>query len=68
MGNKGYTSNKDMRVMIARRLGLQFSIEIEQEIDGRWIAEIPEVPGALAYGVTVDESIAKAYEIAVVMR
>ena len=36
-----------------------FTIEIEQEIDGRWIAEVPEIPGALVYGSTIDEAIAK---------
>jgi predicted RNase H-like HicB family nuclease len=43
---------------------LRFSIQTDREDDGRWIAEIPEVPGALAYGATVDEAIAKAYAIA----
>ena len=36
-----------------------FTIEIEQEIDGRWIAEAPEIPGALVYGSTTTEAIAK---------
>ena len=31
---------------------MNFDVELEQEIDGRWIAEIPEIPGVLAYGVT----------------
>jgi hypothetical protein len=31
---------------------LRFTIETELETDGRWIAEISQVPGALAYGVT----------------
>lgn len=35
-------------------------IEIEQEEDGRWIAEVPELPGVLAYGQTRQESIDKA--------
>lgn len=43
---------------------LEFSIETEQETDGRWIAEIPEVPGALAYGKTKQEAVSKAYAIA----
>jgi predicted RNase H-like HicB family nuclease len=33
-------------------------IEIEQEEDGRWIAEVPEIPGVLAYGHTREEAIA----------
>jgi predicted RNase H-like HicB family nuclease len=36
-----------------------FTVEIEQETDGRWIAEIPKIPGALAYGATRDEAISR---------
>lgn len=43
---------------------LSFSIQTEIETDGRWIAEIPEVPGALAYGATEHEAIVKSYAIA----
>lgn len=31
---------------------MNFYIEFEQEDDGRWIAEIPEMPGVMAYGQT----------------
>lgn len=34
-------------------------IEVEREDDGRWIAEIPTLPGALAYGSTKAEAVAK---------
>jgi predicted RNase H-like HicB family nuclease len=34
-------------------------IEIEREEDGRWIAEVPDIPGALAYGHTREEAIAR---------
>lgn len=43
---------------------LKFTIETEQETDGRWIAEVMEVPGALAYGKTIEEATKKAYAIA----
>lgn len=43
---------------------MRFQFEIERETDGRWIAEIPEVPGAMAYGATVEEAKAKAYALA----
>jgi len=43
---------------------LRFNVEVEREDDGRWIAEIPEVPGAMAYGETADAAVAKAYAIA----
>jgi predicted RNase H-like HicB family nuclease len=32
-------------------------IEIDREDDGRWIAEIPDLPGVLAYGQTREEAI-----------
>jgi len=39
-------------------------VEIEREDDGRWIAEVPDLPGVLAYGQTQDEAIAKAKALA----
>ena len=43
---------------------LRFGIQTEIETDGRWIAEIQEVPGAMAYGATEHEAIVKTYAIA----
>lgn len=34
-------------------------IEVEQEDDGRWLAEIPELPGVMAYGSTPTEAVAR---------
>ena len=48
----------------ARRQDLKFNIETECEVDGRWIAEISDLPGALAYGKTEAEARAKAYAVA----
>ena len=39
-------------------------IEIEREDDGRWIAEIPELPGVMAYGDSRKEAISKAEALA----
>ncbi|MBN1270044.1 MAG: type II toxin-antitoxin system HicB family antitoxin [Kiritimatiellae bacterium] len=39
-------------------------IEIEQEQDGRWIAEIPDLPGVLSYGANRSEAIEKAEALA----
>ncbi|MBN1253767.1 MAG: type II toxin-antitoxin system HicB family antitoxin [Deltaproteobacteria bacterium] len=39
-------------------------IEIEREDDGRWIAEIPDLPGVMAYGDSRDEAISKAEALA----
>ena len=41
-----------------------FTIEIEEEVDGRWIADVVEIPGAMAYGRTQEQAIAKAQAIA----
>lgn len=43
---------------------MDFTIEHEQEIDGRWIAEVLEIPGALAYGDSPNEAVAKAQALA----
>lgn len=43
---------------------VQFSIEIERETDGRWIAEIPAIPGVLAYGRSEMQARARVYALA----
>ena len=43
---------------------MQFTIEHEREEDGRWLAEVPELPGVLAYGSTQDEAMAKVEVLA----
>jgi predicted RNase H-like HicB family nuclease len=39
---------------------MNLSFETEQEDDGRWLAEVPEIAGVMAYGATKLEAIAKA--------
>ena len=41
-----------------------FKIDTEQETDNRWIAEIEELPGAIIYGTTRAEAIAKVEALA----
>jgi predicted RNase H-like HicB family nuclease len=43
---------------------MTFTIEYDREDDGRWLAEVIELPGVLAYGQTSDEAIAKAQALA----
>ncbi|MDE2118154.1 MAG: type II toxin-antitoxin system HicB family antitoxin [Betaproteobacteria bacterium] len=43
---------------------MNFTIEHEQEADGRWLAEVPELPGVLAYGATSLEAMSKAEVLA----
>lgn len=43
---------------------MTFTIEYEREDDGRWLAEILELPGVLAYGETSNEAIARVQALA----
>ena len=43
---------------------MKFTIEFEREEDGRWLAEVIELPGVLAYGASPDEAIAHAKALA----
>ncbi|MFY7803831.1 MAG: type II toxin-antitoxin system HicB family antitoxin [Limnoraphis robusta] len=45
-------------------ISTQFTIETEQELDDRWIAEILEIPGVLVYGSTQQEAIANVQALA----
>jgi predicted RNase H-like HicB family nuclease len=39
-------------------------IEIERETDGRWIAEVPDLPGVMVYAATRQDAVAKAEVLA----
>ena len=39
---------------------MNINLECECEDDGRWLAEVPELPGVLAYGSTSDEAMSRA--------
>ncbi len=43
---------------------MNLSIEHEREEDGRWLAEVPELPGVLAYRVSAEEAMAKVEVLA----
>ena len=43
---------------------MNFTIEHEREKDGRWIAEVLQLPGVLAYGATREEAMLKAEALA----
>ena len=38
---------------------MTFRVEVEQETDGRWLAEVPTLPGVMCYGQDRDEAVAK---------
>ncbi len=43
---------------------MKLTFDTEQEDDGRWIGEVPELPGVLVYGATRDEAMARAEALA----
>jgi predicted RNase H-like HicB family nuclease len=43
---------------------INFTVEFDREEDGRWIAEIPELPGVMSYGSTREEAFARTEAIA----
>lgn len=43
---------------------MNFNIELEQEDDGRWLGEVRELPGVMAYGATQNEVLAKVKALA----
>jgi predicted RNase H-like HicB family nuclease len=43
---------------------VNLDIQCEREADGRWLAEVPQLPGVLAYGATRDEAVARVQVLA----
>ena len=51
-------------MMAITEVRMNFTIEHEREEDGRWLAEVPELPGVLAYGATANEAMGRAEALA----
>lgn len=43
---------------------MHLTIETEREDDGRWLAEVPQLPGVLAYGASAEEAATKVEALA----
>ena len=43
-------------------MGMEFTVELEREDDGRWLGEVRDLPGVMAYGATWDEAL-RAVEV-----
>ena len=43
---------------------MKFEIECEREDDGRWLAEVPQLAGVLAYGASANQAMARAQALA----
>lgn len=48
----------------AHPLVLHILIELEREDDGRWLAEVPDLPGVMCYGIDRDEAVARVQALA----
>jgi len=53
-----------MKKILPKKETTFFVTELDREEDGRWIAEIPDIPGAMAYGATKAEALRRVYAIA----
>lgn len=43
---------------------ITFKVEVEREDDGRWLAEVVELPGVLAYGETQETALSRVQALA----
>lgn len=60
----GWLVSSRRRIASIVEVAMHFTIEHEREEDGRWLSEVPELPGVLAYGATAQEAMAKAQALA----
>jgi predicted RNase H-like HicB family nuclease len=52
------------RKAIIKRNGVMLMVETEREVDGRWIAEIAGLAGAMSYGASREEAVARTEALA----
>jgi predicted RNase H-like HicB family nuclease len=43
---------------------MNFNLECEEEVDGRWLAEVPQLPGVFSYGQSAEDAMSKAEVLA----
>jgi predicted RNase H-like HicB family nuclease len=43
---------------------MKYAVELELEEDGRWIAEVPDLPGVMAYGATREDALRRVEALA----
>ena len=48
----------------ARKSGLVFTVELDREEDGRWIAEIPQLAGVMVYGESREDALVRVQALA----
>jgi predicted RNase H-like HicB family nuclease len=48
----------------AKEGAVNLTLECEQEVDGRWLAEVPQLPGVIVYGDSANDAMFKAQILA----
>jgi predicted RNase H-like HicB family nuclease len=43
---------------------MNWTVELDREDDGRWIADVPELPGVMVYGATREEALSRVEALA----
>jgi len=56
--------DKSMASAAPAKVNEQFTVEFDREEGGRWIAEVPELPGVMVYGATQGEALARVKALA----
>lgn len=56
--------NMAKKVTFPKAILPSFAVEFDRETDGRWIAEIPKLPGVMAYGATKPDALRRVYAVA----
>jgi predicted RNase H-like HicB family nuclease len=56
--------DKRMGTTPPAKVNEQFTVEFDREEDGRWIAEVPELPGVMVYGDTQPDALARVKALA----
>ncbi len=56
--------NKSTPPATARKSGLVFTVELDREEDGRWIAEIPQLAGVMVYGESKEDALVRVQALA----
>jgi len=49
---------------VAHNPSMSIAIELEREDDGRWVAEVPALPGVMAYGASREEALRAVQSLA----
>lgn len=60
----GWQIGDERRIATTVEVPMHVTIEHEREENGRWLAEVPELPGVVAYGATAQEAMARARALA----